>query len=205
MGPTNSVIGIVGSDPYLAPEVYDERKYDPQPTDIWSLAIIFCCMSLRRFPWKMPRMTDNSYKLFASPPTPGTDITRGADSAPSKSTNDLNTPARDAVPEPQPPVRQPSNLKVAPGSNGSNTEGEKKPEVIKGPWRLLRLLPRESRHIIGRMLEIDPKKRATLAEILEDPWVSGTPICRQEGATVMKVNTHTHTLEPPASQAPAAK
>jgi serine/threonine protein kinase len=33
--------GIVGSDPYLAPEVYDERKYDPQPPDIWSLAIIF--------------------------------------------------------------------------------------------------------------------------------------------------------------------
>merc|ERR1712093_622081 len=39
--------GIVGSDPYLAPEVYDERKYAPQPADIWSLAIIFCCMSLR--------------------------------------------------------------------------------------------------------------------------------------------------------------
>ncbi|KFY41360.1 hypothetical protein V494_03045, partial [Pseudogymnoascus sp. VKM F-4513 (FW-928)] len=65
--------GIVGSDPYLAPEVYDERKYDPQPADIWSLAIIFCCMSLRRFPWKMPRMTDNSYRLFASPPSESTD------------------------------------------------------------------------------------------------------------------------------------
>ncbi|KAI4096858.1 MAG: hypothetical protein Q9206_001592 [Seirophora lacunosa] len=54
--------GIVGSDPYLAPEVYDSRKYDPQPADIWSLAIIFACMSLRRFPWKAPRLTDNSFK-----------------------------------------------------------------------------------------------------------------------------------------------
>ena len=196
--------GIVGSDPYLAPEVYDERKYDPQPADIWSLAIIFCCMSLRRFPWKMPRMTDNSYKLFASPPTPAADIKRISgivtpDHAPSKSTNDLDTPARDAVqapveePKPIPIQRQPSDLRHAPE--------DKRPEVIKGPWRLLRLLPRESRHIIGRMLELDPKKRATMEEVLEDPWVSGTPICRQEiGGTVIPAAGHVHTLEPPAAQ-----
>lgn len=65
---SNRLLGVVGSDPYLAPEVYDERKYDPQAVDIWSLAIIFCCMSLRRFPWKVPRLSDNSYKLFASEP-----------------------------------------------------------------------------------------------------------------------------------------
>jgi serine/threonine protein kinase len=191
--------GIVGSDPYLAPEVYDERKYDPQPADIWSLAIIFCCMSLRRFPWKMPRMTDNSYKLFASPPSPGTDMKSLSDSpAPSKSTNDLDTPARDTVPA----------QSSKPGSsNGSvTTEGEKKPEVIKGPWRLLRLLPRESRHIMGRMLEIDPKKRATMAEVLDDPWISGANICRQEdGGKIVKAEGHTHTLEPPASQPGPAK
>ena len=67
-------IGIVGSDPYLAPEVYDEKKYDPRPTDVWSLAIIFCCMTLRRFPWKQPRTTDNSYRLFVANPTPGTPV-----------------------------------------------------------------------------------------------------------------------------------
>src|ERR1700735_4875638 len=91
--------GIVGSDPYLAPEVYDERKYDPQPADIWSLAIIFCCMSLRRFPWKMPRMSDNSYKLFISTPTPGTEMSKFSDGVPSKSTSDLNTPERATVPD----------------------------------------------------------------------------------------------------------
>lgn len=207
--------GIVGSDPYLAPEVYDERKYDPQPADIWSLAIIFCCMSLRRFPWKMPRMTDNSYKLFASPPTPGHDGKRlSTDYTPTKSPGDLDTPARDAVPgtqvpaapaaptnpasevDPvQPPIKRvPTDLRHAPGS-------ENKPEVIKGPWRLLRLLPRESRHIIGRMLELDPKKRATMAEVLDDHWVSGTNICRQEiGGDVIRAPGHTHTLEPPAAQ-----
>lgn len=33
--------GIVGSDPYLAPEVCTEIRYHPGPADIWSLAIIF--------------------------------------------------------------------------------------------------------------------------------------------------------------------
>ncbi|KAH6676495.1 kinase-like domain-containing protein [Halenospora varia] len=200
--------GIVGSDPYLAPEVYDERKYDPQPTDIWSLAIIFCCMSLRRFPWKMPRMTDNSYKLFASPPTPGTDMKRLSEiPAPSKSTNDLNTPARDAEPT-SPPVSKPPTPKSETATDGNGSlapdEQPKKPEVIKGPWRLLRLLPRESRHIMSRMLEIDPKKRAKLEEILNDDWVANTNICRQEpGGKVIAAEGHTHTLEPPAPPAPS--
>lgn len=110
----------------------------------------------------------------------------------SKSTTDLDTPARDAIP--------------TASSGATINEAEKKPEVIRGPWRLLRLLPRESRHIMGRMLELDPKKRATLAEILEDPWISGTPICRQEdGGKVIPAEGHTHTLEPPAAQASPGK
>lgn len=195
--------GIVGSDPYLAPEVYEERKYDPQPADVWSLAIIYCCMSLRRFPWKMPRMTDNSYKLFASPPTPGMDMRRPSD-VPSKSTTDLDTPARDAIPEnsSRPSTPRPETS----SANGNGIIADKKPEVIKGPWRLLRLLPRESRHIIGRMLEIDPKKRATMAEVLEDPWISGAVICRQEdNGRIVRADGHTHTLEPPAESSAPSK
>lgn len=52
---------------------------------------------------------------------------------------------------------------------------------------------------MGRMLEIDPRKRAPLAEILEDPWISGTDICRQEEqGKVTRAPGHTHTLEGPA-------
>jgi len=158
-------------------------------------------------------MTDNSYKLFASAPTPGTDMRRLSDTpAPhnSKSTNDLDTPERDAI------ASTPSGTKISlktgqPIANGSNgnanaAEPDKKPEVIKGPWRLLRLLPRESRHIIGRMLVIDPRLRAPLDEVLKDPWVSGTEICRQEEqGIVIPAEGHTHTLEPPAAQPPPGK
>ncbi|KAF3044079.1 serine/threonine protein kinase [Didymella heteroderae] len=192
--------GIVGSDPYLAPEVYDLSKYDPQPTDIWSLAIIFCCMTLRRFPWKAPRISDNSYKLFVSPPNDGPRSITG----PSKSAADLQHAADDhrAGVQSAPASRHPSG--EGQQSNGASaiapsSQSQQPPQVIKGPWRLLRLLPRESRHIIGRMLEVDPKRRATLEEIMNDKWVQNSQVCSQEeGGKVLRCDNHEHTLEPGA-------
>ncbi|GAA6064412.1 hypothetical protein JCM10212_001236 [Sporobolomyces blumeae] len=59
--------GVVGSDPYLAPEVIGKKEYDPRLTDVWSVAIIFMCMILRRFPWKLPDpKNDASYRLYVS-------------------------------------------------------------------------------------------------------------------------------------------
>lgn len=59
--------GIVGSDPYLAPEVLNKENYDPRKTDVWSVAIIFLCMILRRFPWKIPDpKNDASFKAFVN-------------------------------------------------------------------------------------------------------------------------------------------
>ncbi|KAH8596140.1 kinase-like domain-containing protein [Bisporella sp. PMI_857] len=204
--------GIVGSDPYLAPEVYDERKYDPQPTDIWSLAIIFCCMSLKRFPWKMPRQSDNSFKLFSSPPTPWT--VANLPTAPGAKRLSDTESTLSTVPDTKttPSAKEiggSTKPKDDTGSTNGSAEPEKKQqEVIKGPWRLLRMLPRESRQIIGRMLELDPKKRASMEEVMNDPWIANTDICKQDinlpGASgVYHAPGHTHTLEPPAQSTPA--
>lgn len=218
-----------------------ERKYDAQAVDIWSLAIIFCCMSLRRFPWKVPKMTDNSFKLFAADPTPGHDPKKLA--LPSKSTNDLSTArARDIYTEDD--TREKSHREHGHGHHnhhhheegsksrhGSHSESAQatsekegddkkveekkskeaaagapdKKEVIRGPWRVLRVLPRESRHIIGRMLEIKVADRAKMEEILQDPWVANSDICSQEGpgGQVTNAEGHTHILEfpqPPAGE-----
>jgi serine/threonine protein kinase len=151
--------------------VCNELKYDPQPADIWSLAIIYCCMTLRRFPWKAPRQSDNSFRLFSSPPDP-----------PSTLTPQETTEGSAANPHP-------SNVSGA---------GQSPP---KGPNRLLRILPRESRHIIGRMLELDPKKRATLEEIWNDDWIRSIEYCKQEQGTVIHATNHTHVLETQPSDA----
>jgi serine/threonine protein kinase len=123
--------------------------------------------------------------------------------APAASTGDIqHAVARDAEPESGYETRDHSESQNGTG-RASLDDAEKKPDVLKGPWRLLRLLPRESRHIIGRMLQIDPRDRATLTEVLDDDWIVNTVICRQElSGEVIRASRHTHTLESPT---PAAK
>lgn len=87
--------GIVGSDPYLSPEVFEGTQaggYDARLADVWSIAIIFCCMLLKRFPWKVPRNADPSFRAFAG-------------------LNNQDEPVSDSE-------------KVAPVSNGTNSKEE---------------------------------------------------------------------------------
>ncbi|KAK5132426.1 hypothetical protein LTR08_009109 [Meristemomyces frigidus] len=196
--------GVVGSDPYLAPEVYDHARYDPRPADIWSIAIIFCCMTLRRFPWKAPRTSDNSYRLFIATPDPDQDklldahrrsVAEQSRSAPASRNQSVSDDGHkhhhhnDTTNSTQPKTEPVSRQTTAGDPNSQPT--------IKGPLRLLRLLPRETRHIIGRMLELDPKKRATMDEILADPWVQNSLVCKQEEeGIIVRAPNHTHALQP---------
>lgn len=197
-------------------------------------------MSLRRFPWKAPRLTDNSYKLFVSPPTatvtPSEMIPRGPSNDGSKSALEIGPPVDDSHGGSAPPSEMASHQNSDSASKhhhhhhhhreksdgeGQHTTSEttsstgtpsgrpdastNKQEVIKGPWRLLRLLPRESRGIIGHMLEIQPNHRATLEDMMRDPWIANTQVCNQhEGGQVIRAPGHEHTLEPGGTPAPAA-
>jgi len=160
-------------------------------------------MMLRRFPWKAPRLSDNSYRLFVSPPDPDQDKI-------------LDQHRRSVTAQSAPASRNPSvdetnghqhqhhhhhhdnnNSSSQPVSRQSTQSDPNNQPVIKGPLRLLRLLPRETRHIIGRMLELDPKRRADMDEVLEDPWVQNSLVCRQEeNGFIIKAPNHTHTLQP---------
>ncbi|TKY90928.1 hypothetical protein EX895_000926 [Sporisorium graminicola] len=84
--------GVVGSDPYLAPEVLSQQTYDPRLTDVWSCAIIFLCMILRRFPWKLPDMkTDASFRLFVNSHP---ELCKAPASEPAKSNANSEGPSR---------------------------------------------------------------------------------------------------------------
>ncbi|KAG9297686.1 hypothetical protein G9A89_011201 [Geosiphon pyriformis] len=49
------VSGALGSDPYISPECHNTEKYDPRPADIWSMGVIFVCMTIGRFPWMLAK------------------------------------------------------------------------------------------------------------------------------------------------------
>ncbi|KAI8334641.1 kinase-like domain-containing protein [Chlamydoabsidia padenii] len=109
--------GICGSDPYIAPEQYTLPDYDATLTDLWSCGIVYVCMIIRRFPWRIPRPAqDQSFKNFITP------------------------------------------------SSQSAT-------------RLFKMLPRESRTIISRILDPEPSTRCSLQDVMKDNWVASINTC----------------------------
>lgn len=156
--------GVVGSDPYLAPEVFEPTNigYDPRPVDVWSIAIMYCCMILKRFPWKIPKVSDPSYKSF---------LIESNEADTDKLAGDLN-----------------ANLHVS-------SSGETEKKHVTGPQRLLRLLPRQSRFLIEKMLTIDPTKRYTMNDVINDDFYLSIASCRTlEDGSVHKPENHTHHL-----------
>lgn len=173
--------GIVGSDPYLAPEVCIFAKYDPRPVDIWSVAIIFACMILKKFPWKIPKLKDNSFKLFCSG--------RDCDSLSSLVTRTPDPPSYDHS-------ESSSTTNASPGKKPTNNPADPSNPNI-GPQRLYHSLPEECQHIISRMVDLAPACRASIEEVMEDPWISGIDACHMEeqGLTfkVVSGSDHSHT------------
>ncbi|KAI8343735.1 kinase-like domain-containing protein [Chlamydoabsidia padenii] len=112
--------GVCGSDPYIAPEQYTSPEYDATLTDLWSCGVVYVCMIIRRFPWRIARPAqDQSYRNYITS----------------------------------------SSLNAA---------------------RLFKMLPRESRPIISRILEPDATQRCSLQTVLDDPWVSSIPTCTMD-------------------------
>ncbi|KAI5959477.1 HRK1 [Candida pseudojiufengensis] len=281
--------GIVGSDPYLAPEVLKSpNSYNPQPVDLWSIAIIYCCMTLKRFPWKIPNAEkDNSFKLYCMPDdnfhdyylsnechklllqqrklknmivrsnkkkrmieeneledieksetnnTNNNEIEENSEIQKIDSKNEklmeieilneeqeteiliqlkdidqklefyetkkndlknqfleqrkndssyLKQFAQQQQQEEEERERQRKQEQQDQQDNTTDKEQtttttKKKSshhKQIHGPYRLMRLLPHASRPIINKMLQIDPKKRASLDEIMNDEWIKDIQCC----------------------------
>lgn len=190
--------GIVGSDPYLAPEVCVFNKYDPRPVDVWSAAIIYCCMMLKKFPWKVPKLTDNSFKLFSSrgemvplsdmlkktPENFGSDVLDLSDV--NQAMNSMSV----------------SNTESSENSQDSDMQGKSHTSTESGAGRLLLALPEDCRPLIGKMVELAPACRISIEECFNDDWLSSVNMCYPEevlnsdGTTSYNVVTcddHDHT------------
>ncbi|KAG7664488.1 NPR1 [[Candida] subhashii] len=177
--------GIVGSDPYLAPEVCVFNKYDPRPVDVWSVAIIFCCMILKKFPWKVPKLSDPSFKLFAARPdsviTPLVELLKRTpqDHLTESSTNSSGGGLSSLGDISEALEEVDASAAHAAGANGATGGDQPKDQTSTevGPDRLLLALPEDCRGLIGRMLELAPACRITIDEIMQDDWLNSVNMC----------------------------
>lgn len=170
--------GIVGSDPYLAPEVCVFNKYDPRPVDVWSAAIIYCCMMLKKFPWKVPKLSDNSFKLFASRGEylPISEVLKRTPQDPVL--GDIDEEAKLVVPVVP---------KVSP--NGETVDGKSHTSTDTGAGRLLLALPEDCRPLIGKMVELAPACRISIEDCFEDEWLKSVSTCTIEDTVELDGNT----------------
>lgn len=159
--------GVVGSDPYLAPEVCVFSKYDPRPVDVWSVAIIYCCMMLKKFPWKVPKMIDSSFKMFST-----------RDELVSFNEMLMRTPEQAAGLSGMGDIAE----VVAEIEEERRPADEGNPHTSNeiGAGRLLLALPEDCRTLIGRMVELAPACRISVEDCFNDPWLKSVHMCTVE-------------------------
>lgn len=180
--------GIVGSDPYLAPEVCVFNKYDPRPVDVWSAAIIYCCMMLKKFPWKVPKLSDNSFKLFASGRSeilPISEVLKRTpdQAAPAMLSADVNNLKLDDISETEQTnstSTPPKTSTNSPTNSTTEVNGKAHTSTETGPGRLLLALPEDCRPLIGKMVELAPACRITIEECMTDDWLQSIHMCTVE-------------------------
>lgn len=202
--------GIVGSDPYLAPEVCVFNTYDPRPVDVWSTAIIYCCMILKKFPWKIPKLSDASFKAFAcrepgvtfgellkripEPPSYDAELNDSSTTIPV-----LKTEVIEAHEVETPQIATVGN--TTDGGNVTTEDGAKHTSNLIGEERLLNALSSEVRPLISKMVRLAPACRITVDECFEDPWLESVQMCAmvdENGESscdgkLIPANDHEHT------------
>lgn len=170
---TKTTPDFAGCLPYMAPEIPTNHAYDPQKADVWSLAIIYCCMVLGRFPWTSPDRSNEAFCLFAAMESPKTQLSA-----------------------PNPPSRA-SSTKSVTVINVSITESadekQRITEKVLGSWGLLRQLPAESRDVIKAMLSINASARPTLEQVMKMQWIAEAQSCSEDVDGILHaIDGHRH-------------
>ncbi|KAG5456219.1 MAG: kinase-like domain-containing protein [Olpidium bornovanus] len=56
--------GLLGSEPYIAPEIFQSVEYDAREVDVWACGIVYYCMLYQGIPWRMATPKDANYARY---------------------------------------------------------------------------------------------------------------------------------------------
>jgi serine/threonine protein kinase len=177
---------VVGCSSYMAPEIFQRRPYAPQYADVWSLGIMYCCMVLGRFPWKVALPTVDAFKRFATSQTSEANL-QGGNSQESFDKTVVSTSFED--------VSGKGDTRIVIQTSEIVERQNEETKDDEGSGSLLRTLPAESRLVIGGMLQVVPQRRPNLQEICDSIWATQSDVCSQDGqGKVYCSGKHQHTL-----------
>jgi serine/threonine protein kinase len=171
-------------------------------------------MMLKKFPWKVPKLSDSSFKLFATrgefipisemlKKTPNDMEKSNSNGSGSGLSNlqDISEALEDEITSTPKPASSESTEKETKASDTTSTSnGKDHTSSETGANRLLLALPEDCRKVIGRMVELAPACRITIDEVFNDPWLKSVSMCTVEETyqgsgvyEVMKCEDHEHT------------
>lgn len=143
------VKGLVGSEPYIAPEQFNEDAYDARAVDIWSCAIIYMTMRKSGHLWHIAKREDDDYDKYI----------RFRELLEQQREN----ATRNSEERNQCVLRAKETIKRKMKENGLNTfEG----------------IDIQAKKVIYRMLDPIPTKRIKITDIVHTPWFSHIQCCQ---------------------------
>lgn len=155
--------GVCGSEPYIAPEEFSQPEYDPRQVDVWSCGVIYMAMHTGNHMWQVAKKgEDENYDRYL------------------KFRRLVEEERENAVRE-----RMQKQAGVVAGSDDREAKLQRARESIRKRAKesgldILEGLEFETKKLIYRMLNPDPKKRATVPQIMENQWFKSVYCCQQQ-------------------------
>jgi protein-serine/threonine kinase len=53
--------GLCGSAPYIAPEEYVDKEFDPRAVDVWATGVIYMAMRTGRHLWRLAQKDEDEF------------------------------------------------------------------------------------------------------------------------------------------------
>lgn len=168
----------------MAPEVLSRTWYNPQVADIWSLAIIYCCMVMGKFPWSEARYSDDAFAWFASLQS----LQSCTDQVPSDlvvaSYESITIAAQKCAARSSPrPICTVIEIKDIPDDTSiAPATSEAWGRLSQASWE-----------VISSLLQINCHRRGTLKQLTGSPWFKQVRVCCwEDGNGSVSGYTHQH-------------
>ncbi|KAI7879158.1 Pkinase-domain-containing protein [Lichtheimia hyalospora FSU 10163] len=157
--------GVCGSEPYIAPEMYTDKDYDPRLVDIWSCGVIYMAMRTGNHLWQVAKKGEDDYF-------------------------DRYLKFRRLVEEERENSRR-ERLAMAKNQSPSSPQAEKDREASMVKAResikrrakesgldVLEGLEFSAKRLVYRMLDPTPQKRITMDQIMQNEWFMRIYCCQ---------------------------
>lgn len=184
--------GLVGSEPYIAPEEFHQDEYDARLVDVWSCGIIYVAMRTGSHLWNVAKQgEDEAYDRYLK-------FRRLVEDERENARKERSL-RRQQLQQQQQQQKLPSDISSQTGTSGggnssydvslSQMEREmsilKAKQVIKqkakeGGYDVLGTLDFASKKLIYRLLDPSPAKRILTTEIFKNEWFANIKTCQVE-------------------------